>query len=300
MAPTLEASVEDFSVKLEPSMSNQAPKEAEVPLTNDKKVTIDGVYMHGNITESQNGTFNGAYFNGAQGRTNSLPASFHIQDIQGLSTPKEYVLPTPPATPFPPFENHFGEVPPPSPNNLRIPQTRSIPNSKRRRSYSTSKPYPRISRPVELLRNEYDVVVIGSGYGGAVAAARFARAGESVCLLERGREKWRKFIISCRHCWIVAHWFLAGEYPTGTTDALRQLHVSGDFAAGSWLGTAVEHGDPTGLYHLIVGEGQNAFVGNGNSPPFLSKLKFVWIVEGRPLSPYPVGFFNSRLNESWD
>lgn len=53
--------------------------------------------------------------------------------------------------------------------------------------------FPRISRPVELMREVYDVVVIGSGYGGGVAAARMARGEQSVCLLERGKEKWRKF-----------------------------------------------------------------------------------------------------------
>ena len=52
--------------------------------------------------------------------------------------------------------------------------------------------FPRISRPVELLRHTYDVVVIGSGYGGGVAASRIARAGQSGCLLERGKERWRQ------------------------------------------------------------------------------------------------------------
>ena len=41
------------------------------------------------------------------------------------------------------------------------------------------------------MRDQYDVVVIGSGFGGAVTAARLARSGRSVCLLERGR-RWDK------------------------------------------------------------------------------------------------------------
>lgn len=105
--------------------------------------------------------------------------------------------------------------------------------------------FPRISRPVELLRTSYDVVVIGSGYGGGVAASRMARGRQSVCLLERGKEKW------------------PGEYPIELKDALKELHVSGDFAPGKTKGKLVDGGDPTGLYHLVVGEGQNAFVGNG-------------------------------------
>ncbi|KAI9150826.1 hypothetical protein HJFPF1_10603 [Paramyrothecium foliicola] len=42
----------------------------------------------------------------------------------------------------------------------------------------------------ELLRPSYDYVVIGSGYGGSITASRLARAGQSICLLERGREMW--------------------------------------------------------------------------------------------------------------
>ncbi len=52
--------------------------------------------------------------------------------------------------------------------------------------------FPRLSIPVELMKHQYDVVVIGSGYGGGVAASRMARGGQSVCLLELGKEKWRK------------------------------------------------------------------------------------------------------------
>lgn len=56
----------------------------------------------------------------------------------------------------------------------------------------SDKKFPRISLPVELMRDAYDVVVIGSGYGGGVAASRMARGGQSVCLLELGKERWRE------------------------------------------------------------------------------------------------------------
>lgn len=53
------------------------------------------------------------------------------------------------------------------------------------------------------MRPEYDVVVIGSGYGGGVAASRMARAGKSVAVLEMGKEKWR-----------ACHWRAAFGYNT--------------------------------------------------------------------------------------
>ena len=41
------------------------------------------------------------------------------------------------------------------------------------------------------MRASYDVVVVGSGFGGAIAACRLAQAGRSVCILERGK-RWDK------------------------------------------------------------------------------------------------------------
>jgi cholesterol oxidase len=41
------------------------------------------------------------------------------------------------------------------------------------------------------MKEAYDVVVIGSGFGGAINACRLAQAGRSVCILERGK-RWGK------------------------------------------------------------------------------------------------------------
>jgi cholesterol oxidase len=49
-----------------------------------------------------------------------------------------------------------------------------------------------LATPWEQRKNAYDFVVIGSGYGGAISAARLASAGlspqPSICILERGKE----------------------------------------------------------------------------------------------------------------
>ena len=49
--------------------------------------------------------------------------------------------------------------------------------------------WSRLSSPPGSMKDHYTVVVIGSGYGGGIAASRAARAGQSVCLLERGAER---------------------------------------------------------------------------------------------------------------
>lgn len=80
---------------------------------------------------------------------------------------------------------------------------------------------PRLSRPIGSLRDQYDAVVIGSGYGGGIAASRLARAGRRVCVFERGKEMW------------------PGEYPDTLGAFLKELQTG---LPGK------RTGDPTGLY----------------------------------------------------
>ncbi|HIK03881.1 MAG TPA: GMC family oxidoreductase [Trichormus sp. M33_DOE_039] len=94
----------------------------------------------------------------------------------------------------------------------------------------------RLSSPIENLKNHYKVVVIGSGYGGSIAASRLARAGQQVCILERGKE------------------FQPGEYPNTQTKALAEMQVD-----------LPQHhlGSCTGLYDFHVNKDINVFVGCG-------------------------------------
>lgn len=94
----------------------------------------------------------------------------------------------------------------------------------------------RLSSPVESMESHYDVVVVGSGYGGGIAASRMARAGRSVCLLERGKE------------------LQPGEYPDTEDEALEEMQVT-------W-GDGHE-GPRTGLYDMRLSDDLNAFVGCG-------------------------------------
>lgn len=71
--------------------------------------------------------------------------------------------------------------------------------------------FPRLSLSHASIRPEYDIVVVGSGYGGSIAASRCARAGQSVCVLERGKE------------------WLPGEFPETFLNACKevQIHIGG-------------------------------------------------------------------------
>ena len=70
--------------------------------------------------------------------------------------------------------------------------------------------YARLSCPVEELKAHYTVVVVGSGYGGGIAASRLARAGQAVCLLERGKER------------------QPGEFPQTELEAIEEFQIVTD------------------------------------------------------------------------
>jgi cholesterol oxidase len=91
-----------------------------------------------------------------------------------------------------------------------------------------------LATPWEQRRTAYDFVIVGSGYGGAVTAARIATASlnpkRSVCVLERGRE------------------WLAGTFPDGLDECLAASR-------------SVKN--PLGLYELVTYPDISIVKGNG-------------------------------------
>ncbi|CAH1242104.1 Hypp6460 [Branchiostoma lanceolatum] len=92
--------------------------------------------------------------------------------------------------------------------------------------------YNRLSKSTATdIKAKYNVVVIGSGYGGSIAASRAARAGVSVCVLERGKE------------------LQPGEYPDDIHQAARETQV--DINTGDSI-IDCKLGQPTDLVDVIV------------------------------------------------
>ena len=71
-----------------------------------------------------------------------------------------------------------------------------------------SEKFPKLSSEFGDFENFYDVIVVGSGYGASIAASRCARAGQVVCVLEKGKE------------------WLPGDFPESAKEAYKHLQVS--------------------------------------------------------------------------
>jgi cholesterol oxidase len=94
----------------------------------------------------------------------------------------------------------------------------------------------RLAKPLCDIQASYDAVVIGSGYGGGIAASRLARMGYKTALLERGDE------------------MHPGEYPDTPEKAAEQSQVHLEDCT---LGAA------RGLFDLRLGKDMNVLVGCG-------------------------------------
>jgi cholesterol oxidase len=98
----------------------------------------------------------------------------------------------------------------------------------------------RLARPLSDLSDHYHVVVVGSGYGGSIAACRLSRAGRKVALLERGRE------------------MHPGEYPATVREAGHHVQTTGPA-----FGSERQIGDPRNLYRFHADGEMNVFSGCG-------------------------------------
>jgi cholesterol oxidase len=94
----------------------------------------------------------------------------------------------------------------------------------------------RLARSLDHARARYDVIIVGSGYGGGVSAMRLARAGTRVAVIERGRE------------------VATGEFPSRFPDMRHEMRVTGGRMA---------MGSETGLYDVRIGEDMHVLVGRG-------------------------------------
>ncbi|XP_057777960.1 uncharacterized protein LOC130996678 [Salvia miltiorrhiza] len=84
----------------------------------------------------------------------------------------------------------------------------------------------------------YDAVVVGSGYGGSVAACRMSMAGFKVCLLEKGR-RWESSDFPTDSFKILSTVRMENRnlgVDFGPKDALFQVHVQGDALAATACG----------------------------------------------------------------
>ena len=128
----------------------------------------------------------------------------------------------------------------------------------------------KLSRSIGQLKPQYDVVIIGSGYGGSIAAARFSRAGLKVCLLEKGKE------------------FQPGDYPYNLADATKEMQINADGRTATG----------NGLYEFHISEDITVFKGCGLGGTSLVNANVAIKPEDKVLedSRWPAAIRNDRAS----
>src|SRR6185369_14370605 len=134
----------------------------------------------------------------------------------------------------------------------------------------------KLSRPIGQLKPEYDVIIVGSGYGGSIAASRFSRAGFRTCLLEKGKV------------------FQPGDFPSDVLDAAEEVQINAD--------NRIAKGN--GLYEFHVSEDITVFKGCGLGGTSLVNANVAIKPEDRVFenSRWPTAIRNDRqsLEEGYD
>lgn len=123
-----------------------------------------------------------------------------------------------------------------------------------------------LSRPLEQLRSQYHTLVIGSGYGGSVMAARLAGSG-SLCLFERGRE------------------WLPQDFPDSSSQVVHELRSD---AA------------PLGLFDYRAGADLDALVGNGLGGTSLINANVVIAPDRDGFGAWPAALRDAYLSGQMD
>ncbi|UXI69415.1 GMC family oxidoreductase N-terminal domain-containing protein [Tahibacter amnicola] len=123
-----------------------------------------------------------------------------------------------------------------------------------------------LSRSLSLLKPQYDTVVVGSGYGGSVMAARLSGA-RSVCLFERGRE-WQP-----------------QEFPDSASGVVTQLR---------------SEATPLGLFDYRTSSDLDALVGNGLGGTSLINANVVVAPDRDVFTAWPAAIRNAYASGAMD
>lgn len=135
-----------------------------------------------------------------------------------------------------------------------------------RGSHAAAPARPPLSRPLEQLRAQYSTLVIGSGYGGSVIAARLAGAAP-LALFERGRE-WQP-----------------QDFPDSSSAVVRELRS--DSA-------------PLGLFDYRAGSDLDALVGNGLGGTSLINANVVIAPDRDIFGAWPTAIRDAYLSGAMD